>query len=76
MLPGTAAKPADVLLPRWSDGKDRALDVTVTSPLCQANMARAAAEAGSALKVSIWEESAGSSSSLLRVGNLIPTYRG
>ena len=50
LLPGTAAKPADVLLPRWSDGKDRALDVTVTSPLCQTNVARAAAEAGSALK--------------------------
>ena len=50
MLPGTAAKPADVLLPRWCDGKDGALDVTVTSPLCQTNVAGAAAEAGSALK--------------------------
>ena len=28
LLPGTAAKPADVLLPRWIDGKDGALDVT------------------------------------------------
>ena len=47
LLPGTAAKPADVLLPMWIDGKD----VVVTSPLCQTNMARAAAEAGSALKL-------------------------
>ena len=50
LLPGTAAKPADILIPRWVDGKDGALDVTVTSPLCKTNMARAAAEAGSALK--------------------------
>ena len=50
LLPGTAAKPADILIPRWVDGKDGALDVTVTSPLCQTNMARAAAEAGSALR--------------------------
>ena len=54
LLPGTAAKPADILLSRWSDGKDGALDVTMTSPLCQTDIARAAAEAGSAcLEVSL-----------------------
>ena len=50
LLPGTAAKPADILIPRWSDGKDGALDVTVTSPLCKTNVAGAAAEPGSALR--------------------------
>ena len=50
LLPGTAAKPADILIPRWSDGKDGALDVTVTSPLCKTNVAKAAAEPGSALR--------------------------
>ena len=50
LLPGTAARPADVLIPRWSDGKDGALDVTVSSSLCQSNVAGAAAEAGSCLQ--------------------------
>ena len=49
LLPGTAAKPADVLIPRWIDGKDGALDVTVTSPLSASNVAAAASEAGGAL---------------------------
>ena len=43
------ARPADVLIPRWRDGKDCALDITVTSPLAPSNLAAAAAEAGGAL---------------------------
>ena len=31
LLPGTAARPGDVFIRRWSDGKDAALDVTVTT---------------------------------------------
>ena len=50
LLPGTAAKPADTLIPRWSDGKDGALDVTLTSPLCKTNVTGAAAMAGNDLK--------------------------
>ena len=49
LLPGTAARPGDVLLRRWSDGKDAALDVTVTSPLAPSNLAAAAANPGGAL---------------------------
>ena len=33
LLPGTAARPGDVFIRRWADGKDAALDVTVTSSL-------------------------------------------
>ena len=33
LLPGTNARPADVLIPHWTGGKDTALDVTVVSPL-------------------------------------------
>ena len=50
LLPGTAARPADVLIPRWSEGKDGALDVTVSSSLCQSNVGGAATEAGSCLQ--------------------------
>ena len=49
LLPGQGAKPADILLPRWSDGRDAALDVTVTSSLATSHVAGAAAVAGSAL---------------------------
>ena len=35
LLPGSAARPGDVLIRRWSDGKDGALDVTVTGPLAK-----------------------------------------
>ena len=33
LLPGTEARPADILLPGWSGGKDTALDITVVNPL-------------------------------------------
>ena len=31
LLPGTNARPADVLIPHWTGGRDTALDVTVVS---------------------------------------------
>ena len=49
LLPGTIARPGDVTIRRWSNGKDGAIDVTVTSPLCPSNVVEAAAEAGAAL---------------------------
>ena len=49
LLPGNAARPGDVLIRRWSDGKDGGLDITVTGPLAASNVAAAAEEAGSAL---------------------------
>ena len=33
LLPGTDARPADILLPGWFGGKDTALDITVVNPL-------------------------------------------
>ena len=50
LLPGREARPADILLPRWSNGKDAALDVTVTSSLASSHVAGAAASAGAALR--------------------------
>ena len=50
LLPGSAARPGDVLIRRWSDGKDAALDVTVTSLLASSNLAAATARPGGALE--------------------------
>ena len=50
LLPGTAARPGDVFIRRWADGKDAALDVTVTSSLASSNLAAAAARPGGALE--------------------------
>ena len=49
LLPGSQARPGDVLIRRWCDGKDAALDVTVTSPLASSNLAAATARPGGAL---------------------------
>ena len=42
LLPGQGAKPADVLIPHWTGGKDTALDVTVInqSPGCRGSGGR------------------------------------
>ena len=50
LLPGTAARPGDVFIRRWSDGKDAALDVTVTSPLASSNLADATTRPGGVWK--------------------------
>ena len=49
LLPGTQARPADVLIPRWVYGKDAAVDITVTSPLSPSNLAAATSHPGGAL---------------------------
>ena len=33
LLPGNDRRPADVLVPNWTGGKDAAMDVKVTTPL-------------------------------------------
>jgi len=48
LLPGSQAKPADVFIPGWANGRDAALDVTVVSSLQTEMVRRAAAEVGSA----------------------------
>ena len=49
LLPGTIARPGDVTIRRWINGKDGAIDVTVTGPLSSSNVAGAAAQAGASL---------------------------
>jgi hypothetical protein len=48
ILPGSQAKPADVYIPGWANGRDAALDITVVSSLKQELKKRAAAAVGSA----------------------------
>ena len=49
LLPGGDHRPADVLIPNWSGGRDAAMDVTVVNPLQTALLARAAVEPAYAL---------------------------
>ena len=51
LIPGTEARPADVLIPNWTGGKDTALDVTVINPLQTTLVAQAATTPGHALTV-------------------------
>ena len=48
LLPGSDMRPAEVLLPFWSGGRDTAWDVTVTHPLQAATVATAATTSGHA----------------------------
>ena len=43
LLPGEVGRPADVLIPGWSSGKDVAYDVTVINPLQDSEVNQAAA---------------------------------
>ena len=54
LLPGTNRRPADIFIPRWSGGKDGALDVMVLviHPLIEDTRAQAATEPGYALNLS------------------------
>ena len=49
LLPGRDARPADLLIPRWSGGQDAALDVTVVSALQPAMVAGSATTDGYAV---------------------------
>ena len=49
LIPGSEARPADVLIPNWTHGKDTALDVTVVNPLQAALLNQAATTPGHAL---------------------------
>ena len=49
LLPGTNERPADVLIPHWTGGRDTALDVVVSSPLLADRVARSADTPGHTL---------------------------
>ena len=51
LLPGTSARPADVLIPSWTGGRDTALDVTVVSPLLTERVDLSITTPGHTLKV-------------------------
>ena len=44
LLPGTDERPADVLLPYWTHGKDTAINVTVVNALQSALVGRVATD--------------------------------
>ena len=50
LLPGTDLRPADVLIPRWTAGRDTALDVSIIHPFQQATCAREANDPGFSLR--------------------------
>ena len=52
LLPGTIARPGDVTIRRWSNGRDAAIDVTVTSPLAASNV-EGAVEPGASLNKAV-----------------------
>ena len=63
LLPGQGGKPADILVPHWTGGKDTAYDVTVINPLQTAEVTGAATTPGHALNTAhkrkldkSWEE--------------------
>ena len=49
LLPDTEARPADVMIPNWTGGRDTALDMTVINPLQTQLVRQAATKAGAAL---------------------------
>ena len=50
LLPGSDDRPADVLIPFWTSGKDTALDITVVNPLQTALVTRASQDGNSAVE--------------------------
>ena len=53
LIPGSSSRPADILLPTWSQGRPAALDVHIISPLQQKTVAEAARTPGHALDVGV-----------------------
>ena len=49
LIPGNEARPADLYLPRWTAGRDTALDITVVNPLSATYVNQSAATPGYAL---------------------------
>ena len=49
LLPGCDDRPADVLIPFWTQGRDTALDITVVNPLQCALLNRSSHDGGSAV---------------------------
>ena len=50
LLPGTDERPADVLLPHWTEGRDTALDITVINPLQSELVSKVAKEGDAAVQ--------------------------
>ena len=50
LLPGSDDRPADVLIPFWTNGQDSTLDVTVVNPLQAGLVVRASQEGQSAVE--------------------------
>ena len=68
LLPGTDARPADVLISNWTGGKDTALDVTVVNPLQAAMVAQAATTPGHALTCAYKRKMQGTAAACRREG--------
>ena len=58
LLPGSQARPADVFIPNWVDGRKIAFDVSVVSPTQDAIVTRASDVAGVAIEMRKAEKTA------------------
>ena len=56
LLPGTNARPADVFIPKWTHGRDTALDVTVVSPLLDDRVVQSGTTPGHTLNLAFNEK--------------------
>ena len=70
LIPGNDRRPADLLIPHWTGGRDSALDVTVTHPLRPTVLAGAAAEPGYAAEAAYKRKMADSAEDCQREGIL------
>ena len=66
LIPGSDARPADVLIPNRTGGRDTALDVTVVNPLQVALVNRAAVNPGHALEYAFGRKMTASSDACRR----------
>ena len=66
-------RPGDVMIRRWANGKDAAIDITVTGPQAVSNVEAATAKAGTGQ--GLREKAAGGSRGLLPGGSCFSSFR-
>ena len=68
MIPGSKSCPADIYLPRWTQGKPAALDVSVISPLQRLTLETSSMSKGHALSVGEYHKHSAHSDACREVG--------
>ena len=68
LIPGSKSCPADIYLPRWTQGKPAALDVSVISPLQRLTLETSSMSKGHALSVGEYHKHSAHSDACREVG--------